>query len=99
MASPPSLACVSESIVLQTECVCNTAPAPRRLHDLEVQQRFGGRPPRAGRAPRRASSISRMSAARQRALVDGARRDREPQRLATMTALKLPLVPSTQPRA
>ena len=93
-------ACASDSIVLQIECVCRTAPAPRARDDLDVQQRLGRGP---GRSRRRRpgplvdlENLSRL----ERALVNaalGVIQSRSGSRFTT--TLKLPLVPKTQPRA
>ena len=90
----------SESIVLQTECVCKTAPAPRRRTISTWSSVSADGLPRA--APDDAAALVALEdvGRAQRALGDRAGGDREAQRLARdTTALKLPLVPSTQPRA
>ena len=104
MASPGLTcpACPSvcpESIVLQTECVCKTAPAPRRLAISTWRSvSADGLPPRRP-TTRPRSSHSRMSVARSAPfgseLAVIARRSGR----RDTTALKFPLVPSAHPRA
>ena len=72
----------SESSVLHSECVCSTAPAPRRAHDGQVEARLRGGParPAHARARRRRSPGSARRSSRP--LSAPLRRDGQAQRLA-----------------
>src|SRR5262245_10177163 len=99
MLSPPRSACRSDNSVLHIECVCSTAPAPRTFAISTWSRASAEGRPAAPPTTFIASSISRICSTARSPLkaplaVIARRRGSRPS-----TALKLPLVPSTQPRA
>ena len=99
MANPRAAACRSESSVLHIECVWSTAPAPRTRTISTCSRASADGLPAPARHRRAVAVDFEDLVGGEIALRHAARRDRKTQRLATKTALKLPLVPSTQPRA
>src|SRR6266852_876441 len=96
-AMPPSAACEPERTVLQTECVCKTAPALSEATTAMCSSDSAeGRPSPRTTLP--ASSISRNCPAVRLPLSNPVDVIARRSGLREITALKFPLVPSTHPR-